>query len=75
MFRPHRSPKLEDTTITFHEPTGAVIMMMDKKKAGQDFAKMHAVMGAMCECDAVTFSRMTGSDYKVCTAIAALFLD
>ena len=74
IYTPHRTEGYTDA-IHFYEPTGAVIMMMDKKKAGQDVAKMHAIIGAMTKQNAVVFSKLTGSDYKICTAIAALFLD
>ena len=74
VYTPHRTPNF-DGSITFYEPTGAVIMMMDKKKTGHDVGKMDAIIGAMTKQNAVVFSKLTGTDYKICTAIAALFLD
>ena len=34
----------EPQTITFHEPTGATLMAMDRKKSSQDVGKMFASM-------------------------------
>lgn len=73
VYAPHRTEDIKP--ITFYEPTGAVLMMMDKKKAGQDVAKMYAIAGAMTKENAVVFSKLTGIDYKICMAIVALFLD
>ncbi len=74
VYTPHRTPSATDP-ITFYEPDGAVLLMMDKKKAGQDVGKMYAIMGAMTHQNAAIFSKLKGTDYKVCSAIASLFLD
>lgn len=60
--------------LTFHEPRGASLMAMDRKKKGEDIGKTYAVMAEMCKVDAVTFARMELADLKVCQAIFVLFL-
>ncbi len=74
VYTPHRTDGVTDP-ITFYEPNGAVLLMMDKKKAGQDVGKMYAIIGAMTHQNAAIFSKLKGTDYKVCSAIASLFLD
>jgi hypothetical protein len=74
VYTPHRTSALSEP-ITFYEPDCAVILMMDKKKTGQDVGKMYALMGAMTHQSAAMFSKLKGTDYKVCSAIASLFLD
>jgi len=61
-------------TITFHEPDGAALMAMDRKKKSEDIGKLYATMGAMTGTTAKTFSGMKMADLKVCMAIATLFL-
>lgn len=60
--------------ITFHEPTGASLMAMDRKKAGHDIGKMFATMGDITKTSAGLFSKMFMSDLKVCMSITTLFL-
>ena len=60
--------------VKFYEPTGATLMAQDKKKKGQDVAKMYAVMADMTQTSVQTFSKMPQRDLKVCMAVANLFL-
>ena len=74
--QPVYTPQLGDTkSITFYEPDGAVLMSMDKKKAGENVAKTYATMGAMTKTSAERFANMRGRDLKVCQALYLLFLD
>ena len=73
--QPVYTPQIGNTKpITFHEPDGASIMSMDKKKAGENVAKTYAAMGAMTKTDASRFAEMKGRDLKVCQALYLLFL-
>lgn len=73
--QPVYRPQIGNTKpITFHEPDGASIMSMDKKKAGENVAKTYAAMGAMTKTDASRFAEMKGRDLKVCQALYLLFL-
>ena len=60
--------------LTFHEPTGASLMAMDRKKKTEDVGKLYATMGDMTKTHANTFSKMKMPDLKVCMAITTLFL-
>ena len=61
--------------ITFHERTGAALMAMDGKKAGQDVRKMYAVMGELAKVHPSVFSRLAGSDIKICESLFVLLMD
>jgi hypothetical protein len=61
-------------TVTFHEPTGATFMAMDRKKKNEDIGKTYASMADMCKVDAVVFAKMKYPDLKVCQAVFVLFL-
>lgn len=61
-------------SLTFHEPTGASLMAMDRKKKTEDVGKMYATMGDMTKTHANTFSKMKMPDLKICMAITTLFL-
>lgn len=60
--------------ITFYEPTGAAYMAQDRKKKGQDMAKMYAIMGEVTKQHPGVFAKMKNRDVKVCQAIMTLFL-
>lgn len=60
--------------LTFHEPTGASLMAMDRKKKTEDVGKLYATMGDMTKTHANTFSKMKMPDLKVCMAVTTLFL-
>lgn len=72
VFTPQRTQGLED--ITFHEPTGASLMAMDRKKKNHDISKMFATMADMTGGHSNSFSKMKMSDLKVCLAVTTLFL-
>ncbi len=60
--------------LTFHEPTGASLMAMDRKKKNEDVGKLYATMGDITRTNAKTFSSMKMADLKVCMAVTVLFL-
>jgi hypothetical protein len=60
--------------ITFHEPTGASLMAMDRKKKAEDIGKLYATMADMTKTNAKLFSEMKMPDLKVCMAVTTLFL-
>jgi len=70
-----RSPKIEASSLVFHEPGGDAFMSMDSKEDGHNVAKMHAIMATMTKRPAAMFSNVVGMDYKVMQAIVTLFLD
>lgn len=72
VFTPQRTN--DAAAITFHEPTGASLMAMDRKKKTEDIGKLYASMGDITKTHASTFSRMKMPDLKVCMAITTLFL-
>lgn len=72
VFTPQRTKDAE--SLTFHEPTGASLMAMDRKKKNEDVGKLYATMGDMTRTDAKTFSAMKMADLKVCLAVTTLFL-
>lgn len=72
VFKPMRSKGLDQ--LTFHEPTGASMMAMDKRKQEETIAKLYAAMGEMTRTHPSVFSKMKMTDLKICIAIATLFL-
>lgn len=72
VFTPQRTKDAE--ALTFHEPTGASLMAMDRRKRGEDIAKLYSTMADMTRTDAKVFSKMAMADLKVCMAVTALFL-
>ena len=72
VFTPQRTKDAD--TLTFHEPTGASLMAMDRKKKSEDIGKLYAAMADMTRSHASTFSKMRMADLKVCMAITTLFL-
>lgn len=72
VFTPSDMPP--ENALTFHEPTGATLMSMDRRKAGEDVGKMLVVMTEMCKTTGNTFANMPNRDLKVCSAIVAVFL-
>ena len=70
----HKKSKTTDA-ITFHERTGASLMVMDQKKKGHDMAKTYAVMAEMCRVHPNVFAGLVGRDIKVCEAIFAFLMD
>ena len=72
VYTPQRSE--DRTPITFHEPSGASLMEMDRKKKNEDIGKLYAIMASMGKVHANTFAKMKMSDLKVCQAVTTLFL-
>ncbi len=72
VFTPQRTNGAD--AITFHEPTGASLMAMDRKKKTEDIGKLYAAMGDITRTHANVFSKMKMADLKVCMAITTLFL-
>ena len=71
VFTPQRG---EHDALTFHEPTGAALMAMDRKKQSEEIGKMYVVAAAMTKTHSKTFSNMKIADLKVCMAITTIFL-
>lgn len=63
-----------DNPLVFHEQTGAHLMAMDRKKEGQNVAKLLSLMDAMTKSAPGTCSKLEGADLKTCMAIITLFL-
>lgn len=72
VFTPQRTKDAEP--LTFHEPTGASLMAMDRKKKTEDVGKMYAVMAEITKSHPSTFAKMKMADLKVCQAVTTLFL-
>lgn len=60
--------------ITFHEPTGADIMAMDRVKKNLEQKRSYAIIASMTGEALVRFSKMRNRDLKVCDTILTLFL-
>lgn len=60
--------------VNFHEPTGATLSAMDRRKSGEDVQKLYSAMADMTELPAKAFNRMRYVDVKVCIAITSAFL-
>lgn len=71
VFTPQRE---EQDALTFHEPTGAALMAMDRKKQSEEIGKMFAAMAAITRTHSKVFSNMKMADLKICLAITTLFL-
>lgn len=72
IYTPQRSDNTEP--ITFHEPTGASLMAMDRKKAGADVGKMFSIMADFTRTEQGRFAGLKTSDLNVCMAVATLYL-
>ena len=73
---PVYAPQRSDipNALTFHEQTGAHLMAMDRKKDGQNVAKLLSLMDAMTKSAPGTCSKLNAADLKTCMAIITLFL-
>lgn len=69
---PHRTDGIEK--LHFYEPEGSFMVEMDRRKAGHDISKVHALIGAMTKTSIQTVNRLKGTDYKVAQAVVLLFL-
>jgi len=59
-------------SITFHEPTGADKMEIDKHRQGQNMHAMYAAMGSATKQPSKVYANMKQRDLKVCEAVFAL---
>lgn len=71
---PEYKPRAGGDPIRFFEPTGEVIMAGDSKRANAGVARLNAMMAAMTKQTEKRFTSMKMRDYKVCAAVAKLFL-
>lgn len=73
--RPVYTPRLGNSeAITFYEPTGADLLVIDQAKKGANISATFKVLAAMTKTDPSRFSKMANRDLKVCQAVQALFL-
>ena len=83
--QPVYTPKTGDgSSITFHEPTGASYMAMDKRtvrkgdrgneESDPTATKMFRLMADMTRTNVALFANMKNRDLKVCMAVATIFL-
>lgn len=68
------TPQTGGEPITFHEPTGATILAIDKAKKGQDAHKAFLMIADFTGQPIQRYSKMAGRDFKVCQALMTLFL-
>jgi hypothetical protein len=71
-FTPVRS--LDKTPITFYEPDGKVLQAMDKRSEGCYISKLYEIIAAMTRTKAEKFQQMKIADFRICEALASLFL-
>lgn len=64
----------DQVPLTFHEPTGEVMMALDKGTVNQNVLKLFDAMGRMTKTSKHKFLNMSASDIKVCRTIAIFFL-
>jgi hypothetical protein len=72
VFTPTKS--VDQTPVTFAEPTGASFMAMDQAKRGQDVQKTIKFIADITKQSPTRFAKMVNRDLAVCSAIAAIFL-
>ena len=75
VYTPHRPSSTYTDALTFHERSGETLMNTDSRKKGQDAAKMYVMMGQMCKVHSSTFTKLVGTDIKVCEALFSLLMD
>jgi hypothetical protein len=72
------TPQLGDgdarSPITFHEPTGATVLAIDKAKKGQDAQKTFLMLADFTGQPVVRYAKMANRDFRVCQALMTLFL-
>lgn len=66
--------KGNDGSLTFHEPTGAALLDMDKAKKNADMHKTNLLLAAVTKQPIQRFARMAQRDLKVCQAIFCFLL-
>lgn len=67
-------PNPDDTSVTFHEPTGSAFLALDKGQKNADISKQFMMMGEICGCQHALFSKLKNRDLKICRMVLALFL-
>lgn len=72
VYSPKNSPKVG--TLTFREPNGADYMAMDRKKDGQNIAKMWTLAESVTKSTPGTIANLRNRDLKVVRAIMQLFM-
>jgi len=73
-YTPHRAATKDKSPVTFHEPTGADKMAMDRKKDGHNMAKTYAMMESVTRSTPGRFAAMANADLKVCEALFTLLM-
>ena len=71
-YTPIRSENNEP--LTFNEPSGSIILSMDKSKANQNGHKLYSSMAEITKTTPSRFSKMKMKDVNVCISIFTLFL-
>lgn len=71
-YTPKNSPKVGN--LTFREPNGADYMAMDRKKEGQNIAKMWTLAESVTKSSPGTIANLRNRDLKVVRAIMQLFM-
>ena len=74
IFTPVRANSSSHSPITFHEPTGAALMEMDRKADGKNVGKIVDVMTHVTKTSAAKITGLRNPDFKVCLAIMMLYL-
>jgi hypothetical protein len=62
-----------DQQITFHKPTGKVLMAMDTKKKDHDISKLYASLSDWTKTSIPTFANMGQARLSICLALFNLF--
>lgn len=71
---PTKSGEEDVSSVKFHEPTGATLLVIDKHKRNQRIGSMFAMLSDMTGLPAVFFSRLKMRDFKAVQEIGQLFL-
>jgi len=73
VFTPQRTDGAE--TLTFHEPTGAALLEMDRVKKNADINKTYRLLQSITGVASHNhFSKLKMGDLKVCLAVLTLFM-
>lgn len=73
VYTPQRSGEIDP--LTFHERTGATLMAADSVKGSNAMIKkMYAILADLTRQNATVFSKLKGTDIKVCEALFALLM-
>ena len=69
-----KRPVGDRSTITFHEPTGATFLAVDKMRGSQDVSKMFAMLSEMTGTPIHVFGKLANRDLRVIRSLGLLFL-